>query len=92
MISIWSFLLSLIILAASVAVVIYSVRNGNRVAIVLALDAALISALGLLLNATTRGELISTDLLVFCVLPFVFAAVAAAICRFWRPSVASAAV
>ncbi|GGF19689.1 hypothetical protein [Subtercola lobariae] len=84
MISIWTFLLSLVIFFASVAAVIYSFRDGNRIAIVLALDAGIISALGLVLNATTRGELMGTDLLVFCALPLAFAIAAAALCRFAR--------
>lgn len=82
MISIWTFLLSLVILAASVTVVVYAFRTGNRIGIVLALDAAIVSALGLLLNATTRGELQPTDLLIFCVMPLAFAVAAAAVCRF----------
>jgi hypothetical protein len=83
-ISIWTFLLTLVIFLVSVAAVVYGFRNGNRVAIVLSLDAGIISALGLVLNATTRGELQGTDLLVFCVLPLVFALGAVAICRFYR--------
>ena len=82
MISIWTFLLTLVIFLVSLAAVIYSFRTGNRIAIVLALDASIISALGLVLNATTRGELGPTDLLVFCALPLAFALVAAALCRF----------
>ena len=52
----------------------------------LSLDAAIISVLGLLLNATTRGELAGGDLLVFCALPLVFAIVALAVGRFYRPT------
>ncbi|MCU1479754.1 MAG: hypothetical protein JWQ19_540 [Subtercola sp.] len=89
MISLWSFLLTLIIFLASIGAAVYSFRNGNRVAIVLALDAAIISALGLLLNATTRGELQNTDLVVFCALPLALAIGAAAICRFYRPAPAA---
>ena len=84
MISIWTFLLSLVIFVVSVAAVAYSFRTGNRFAIVLALDAAIISALGLLLNATTRGDLVLSDQLVFCALPLAMALGAAAICRFYR--------
>jgi hypothetical protein len=83
-ISIWTFLLTLVIFLVSVAAIVYSFRNGNRIAIVLSLDAGIISVLGLVLNATTRGELQGTDLLVFCLLPLVFALAAAAICRFYR--------
>ena len=86
MISIWTFLLSLLLFFVSLAAAVYSFRVGNPIAIVLALDAALISALGLLLNATTRGELTGTDLLVFCALPLALALGAAAVCRFLRPA------
>jgi hypothetical protein len=85
-ISIWTFLLTLVIFLVSVAVIVYGFRDGNRIAIVLSLDAGIISALGLVLNATTLGELQATDLLVFCALPLVFALAAAAICRFYRPA------
>ncbi|UFS59412.1 hypothetical protein [Subtercola endophyticus] len=86
MISLWSFLVSLVIFFASLGAAVYSFRDGNRIAIVLALDAAIISALGLLLNATTRGELQTSDLLVFCALPLALAIAASAICRFYRPA------
>jgi len=75
MVGIWSLLISITLLAFTIAAAVICFRSGNRVAIVLGLDAALIAALGILLNSATRGELSGLDLLIFGLLPIVFAAI-----------------
>jgi len=75
MIGIWTLLISIALLAITVTAAVICFRSGNRVAIVLGLDAALIAALGILLNSATRGELSGFDLLIFGALPIAFAVV-----------------
>ncbi|TAJ46073.1 MAG: hypothetical protein EPO52_16075 [Herbiconiux sp.] len=75
MIGIWTLLISLALLAITITAAVICFRSGNRIAIVLGLDSALIAALGILLNSATRGELSWLDLLIFGALPIVFAVI-----------------
>ncbi len=75
MVGIWTLLISVALVAITIAAAVICFRSGNRIAIVLGLDSALIAALGILLNSTTRGELTGLDLLIFGALPIAFAVV-----------------
>lgn len=76
MVGIWTLLLSVIAFAIGGAAAVVCFRSGHRIAVVLGLDAAIIAALGILLNATSSGELRWVDVLIFVALPVVLAAAA----------------
>ena len=75
MIGLWTLLLSVVVLAVTIAAAVLCFRSGHRVAVVLGLDAAIIAGLGILLNSTTSGELLGSDVLIFTALPVVLAVV-----------------
>lgn len=85
MVGISTLLLSIAVVAATVVSAVICARSGNRVAVVIGLDAAIIAALGILLNFSTRGELTLDDLLVFVLLAVGLAATGTVL-SYWRPN------
>jgi hypothetical protein len=85
MVGIWTLLLSVVVLAAGVIATVVALRSENQIAIMLALDAAVLSGVGVLLNVFSAGELQLTAILCFVVLPAA-AAVAGALLAWRRPT------
>lgn len=85
MVGIWTLALSIVVLAGSVAATVVALRSENQIAIMLALDAAVLSGVGVLLNIFSAGELQLTAILCFVVLP-ALAALAGALLGRVRPT------
>ncbi|WP_382304836.1 hypothetical protein [Herbiconiux sp. UC225_62] len=85
MVGIWTLVLSIVVLAGGVAATVTALRSENQIAIMLALDAAVLSGVGVLLNVFSMGELQLTAILCFVVLP-ALAAVAGAVLGRFRPT------
>jgi len=85
MVGIWTLVLSVVVLAGGVAATVVALRSENQIAIMIALDAAVLSGVGVLLNVFSAGELQLTGILCFVVLPAA-AAVAGALLGWLRPT------
>ncbi|MCS5719000.1 hypothetical protein N1027_12730 [Herbiconiux sp. CPCC 205763] len=85
MLGIWTLVLSLVVLAGGIAATAIALRSENQIAIMVALDAAVLSGVGVLLNVFSAGELQLTGIVCFIVIPAVAAAAGALLGRF-RPT------
>jgi hypothetical protein len=85
MVGIWTLVLSVVVLAGGVVATVVALRSENQIAIMLALDAAVLSGVGVLLNIFSAGELQLTGIVCFIALPALAAVVGALLGRF-RPT------
>ncbi len=81
MIGIWTLLLSVATILIAATGAFFAFRSASRIAIVLGVDAVVLSVLGVVLNSTTRGELALVDILIFIALPLALAVAAVIVGR-----------